>query len=180
MKLLISQIADGENRLGFNSVRDVLVKKLMEEIEKSDEGLRFSGPLQVDLNLTKLEPEYYLRGSLACEISQNCARCAEANPFAVKFPFELGLAHIVHQKAKDPALTQESDVLDIIYFEGPELDLAPILEEQFFLGRPYQLVCKESCQGLCQQCGANRNIEPCDCTQSMGLSPFSVLKQLKH
>lgn len=178
MKLPISRIEEGDNKLHFESARDGWVKQLITQI--GDKGYRITGPLSIDMNLTKLEPDYYLRGKLETEIEQPCARCAESFKLPIGHSFELGLAHVSHQKAQDPLLSEESEELDVIYFEGPDIDVGAVIEEQFFLSIPYQAVCKESCLGLCQQCGKNRNLGPCECSKGMENSPFSVLKQLKH
>src|SRR5262249_28756461 len=127
----------------------------------------------------KLEPDYYLRGKWETQVSQVCARCAEAFTLPLRQAFELGLAHISHRKAHDPDLAEESEELDVIYFEGPELDLRPVIEEQFFLSIPYQAVCQENCLGICQRCGKNRNVEPCTCAAAPDHNPFSGLQQMK-
>lgn len=179
MKLQISQLKEGENPFQFDSLKDGWVKEVIQHVEK--QGYEVQGPLRVDINLTKLEPDYYLRGKLDFAVQQNCARCAEAFSLPIEQEFSLALAHISTAKTRGAtALTEEeSEELDVNFFEGTEIELGPIVEEQFFLSVPYQSLCKSNCKGICQKCGQNRNVKECKCKQSADITPFSVLKKLK-
>jgi len=44
-----------------------------------------------------------------------------------------------------------------------ELDLEPIVHDACILALPLAPLCSEECLGLCPECGANRNVEPCRC-----------------
>lgn len=44
-----------------------------------------------------------------------------------------------------------------------ELDLEPIVHDACILELPLAPLCSEECLGLCPECGANRNVEPCGC-----------------
>jgi uncharacterized protein len=45
-----------------------------------------------------------------------------------------------------------------------ELDLEPIVHDVCILELPLAPLCDEGCLGLCPDCGANRNLEPCSCS----------------
>jgi uncharacterized protein len=53
---------------------------------------------------------------------------------------------------------EEAYVLD-----GDFLDLRPLIRDAVVLELPLAPLCKEDCLGLCVQCGADRNLDPCDC-----------------
>ncbi len=55
------------------------------------------------------------------------------------------------------------DDLDLYGYENEEVDLTPLFRDQMVLAVPFAPLCKEDCKGLCAQCGADRNHEPCDC-----------------
>ena len=175
MKLVVSQLNEGENRFEFESPKEAWLQQVVQRI--SQEGYHLPSPLQVEVNLTKLEPDYYLRGSMRFTIEQNCARCAEGFVMPVNHTFHVAMAHLTHGKSRSPELMEESEELDINFFEGNEIDLSPVIEEQFFLSLPYQSVCQEDCKGICQQCGKNRNIAKCTCVPKAA-SAFSVLQNL--
>jgi uncharacterized protein len=43
------------------------------------------------------------------------------------------------------------------------IDLAPLVHDAIFLDLPLAPLCREDCQGLCSQCGIDRNEGSCDC-----------------
>lgn len=55
------------------------------------------------------------------------------------------------------------DDLDLYSYDNEEIDLTPLFRDQVVLAVPFAPLCKEDCKGLCPQCGADRNLEPCDC-----------------
>jgi uncharacterized protein len=54
--------------------------------------------------------------------------------------------------------------LGVVALAEPLLDTRPVAVEQIHLGIPMKPLCKEDCQGLCGQCGADLNEGPCSCT----------------
>jgi uncharacterized protein len=179
MKLSISTLNEGENALEFNSIRDSWLKNLISRIEREG-GFHFETPLGLDLRLTKLEPDYYLRGKMNYCIAVPCARCAESFKMPVDQAFELALSHVKSAEAGSEKISEESEELDINFFSGNEIDLEPMVEEQFQLSLPYKALCSNNCRGVCQKCGKNLNQGNCDCKSDSETNPFSILKQIKH
>jgi uncharacterized protein len=65
-------------------------------------------------------------------------------------------------------------------FEQPDqIDLAPILREYVLLDLPDAPLCREACAGICPQCGADRNVDPCDCHTGTVDPRWSVLDELE-
>lgn len=178
MKLQIAQIREGDNPFHFESAREPWLQAMMKKI--GEEGYTFAAPMTVDLQLTKLEPDYYLRGDLKFGLEQPCARCAEPFALPLQHHFELALSHVPGLKKEEFAASEESEELDMNFFHGNEIDLGPVLEEQFFLSVPIKSVCKEDCKGICQKCGKNLNQGDCDCKSEDDDHPFSLLSKLKH
>jgi uncharacterized protein len=177
MKIAITSLVEGENLFHFDSQKEDWLKDLLTDLSK--EGYQLKSPLVVDASLTKVEPDFYLRGKLNFSVEQSCARCAESFPLAVNSSFEVALANVPSGKLRSPELTEESEELDVNFFEGKEIDLNPIITEQFFLSIPYQSLCRPDCKGICQQCGANLNTKMCQCIEKNSITPFSVLQEVK-
>ena len=59
------------------------------------------------------------------------------------------------------------------------MDLEAIIREQIILMVPLKPLCREDCRGLCPNCGANLNLESCDCKTDKSDSPFAQLAKLK-
>jgi len=47
--------------------------------------------------------------------------------------------------------------------EGRVVDLTSDIREDILLAFPFVALCSKTCKGLCPRCGANRNLESCDC-----------------
>jgi uncharacterized protein len=62
--------------------------------------------------------------------------------------------------------------------EHHELDLDPAIREYGLLELPMQPLCRSDCAGLCPHCGANRNLERCQCTVKVADDRFATLRQL--
>jgi len=179
MKLQISQLKDGENEFAYSSTKEPWFQELLKKVKRMDFGFNETENASLELRLTKIDPDYYLKGVLNAKTRQICSRCAETFQSSLTHPFELALAHVPHGKAGSPQIAEESEELDVIYFEGNEIDLSPLVEEQLFLSEPYQSHCRPDCRGLCQQCGKNLNAGPCACKADRRSSPFSILNDLK-
>ena len=178
MKLLTTHLKEGENRFEFENPKDSWVSTLVQKV--TDEGNILHSPLHLQLSLTKLDPDYYLRGKIQFKISQLCARCAESFTQPIEHSFGVALAHVSnHRVAEAPVSEEESENLDINFFEGNEIELSSIVEEQFYLSLPFQSICAESCKGMCQFCGKNLNLSDCGCSKTLNPSSFSVLENFR-
>lgn len=169
MKLVISQLKPGENSLSYSSSQEGELKGVLQELK--NEGFEVEGPLNFSGTLHKHEPDYYLQGHLTWKIKQDCSRCAESFHNPISYDFNLALAHSGLKKEDD-------EDLDLFVFEGNDLDLKPLLHEQFVLSVPFRALCQEHCKGICQHCGKNLNRQECVCVEHNNFHPFSVLKNM--
>jgi uncharacterized protein len=68
--------------------------------------------------------------------------------------------------------------LGVLILSEPVLDTRPIVVEQLHLGIPMKPLCREDCQGLCGQCGADLNEGNCSCSPA-GDSRLAKLAALR-
>ncbi len=169
MKLKVGQLHPGENVFQYKSPKDTWLNEVEKSISK--QGYPFQRGIELELNVTKLDPDFLVRGRMAFEASRTCDRCAEPFPISVKHPF-----HVAYVRAQK--LEGDED-LDQTVFDGDEIDLAPLVEEQFHLSLPFAALCQEDCQGICQSCGQNKNLGDCTCAPKNVASPFSELAKLR-
>ncbi len=68
--------------------------------------------------------------------------------------------------------------LGVVNLLEPVLETRPIVIEQIHLGIPMKPLCREDCQGLCGQCGADLNEGPCSCSPAgdARLAKLAVLR----
>ncbi|MDQ6836891.1 MAG: DUF177 domain-containing protein [Actinomycetota bacterium] len=67
------------------------------------------------------------------------------------------------------------------YQLGPDhLDLAPMVRDAVLLDLPIAPLCRPECLGLCDRCGADRNVESCTCTAERRDDRWAALDVLRQ
>ena len=106
-----------------------------------------------------------------------CSRCLEPLDLPLKVESQfLG--------SKDPELvvrgahTLGTQDLDVVFFPEPTLDEEALVREQFQLQAPMHPLCRESCAGLCPECGKNLNKGRCACRLDLRREPGALAKAL--
>jgi uncharacterized metal-binding protein YceD (DUF177 family) len=92
-----------------------------------------------------------LTARVEATMNLQCGRCLEPFPWTARSEFDL---RVVRAPKENPET-------EIVAPEG-KLELEGMVAEQLYLGYPLKPVCRPDCQGLCPDCGANRNTNPCD------------------
>jgi uncharacterized protein len=103
-----------------------------------------------------------LRGRYAGKFSVPCARCVEL----VEIPLESEFDLIFRPIGADAGAAERSITApetEIGYYQKDSLALEDVLREQVLLALPVRTLCKPDCKGLCPRCGANRNLQACNC-----------------
>ena len=118
-----------------------------------------------------------LAGRLTGELEIDCDRCLEPQrrPIDIEPDLEFVPSNSFGSAAN---LELQPGDLKLDAFGEDEIDLTEIAREQILLDVPQQFFCKEDCQGLCQKCGTNLNLEQCDCEESEIDPRWAALKNL--
>jgi len=105
---------------------------------------------------------YLLDSTLKLRISDICDRCLER--FEESFNERITL-EIVKSKTEDDDKEIELSDEDVGFYivEENVIDLGHIVMQESVLLRPVKRLCRGDCQGFCSGCGANLNIESCEC-----------------
>jgi uncharacterized protein len=124
---------------------------------------RFLGPIRIHLNLSRSGRTVWVESRIRAEAEFSCDRCLE------RFSSVLNAAFRATLKPKPQVSPGEEvelgrDDLETDFYEGDEIDLTSILQDQLLLALPPKSVCREDCRGLCQRCGQNMNRGTCRCT----------------
>ncbi|HVU49395.1 MAG TPA: DUF177 domain-containing protein [Polyangia bacterium] len=125
--------------------------------------------------LSKSGDDYLLLGRLAGALETTCARCLE--PARVPVDAQVAVTFVPADEGEEVG----EDDGDIVGFAGNEIVLDDELRDEILLALPVQVLCAESCQGLCPVCGGNRNTVPCQCEaeRRQSASQFAALGKLK-
>ncbi|GAA4712809.1 YceD family protein [Brevibacillus fulvus] len=126
------------------------------ELKKRHQEIRGLTPVEVKGEAVKLGDLYYVNGEMSADVDFVCARCLTPFTQHVVVPFQETFS------PPDAAVELDEDS-DIVPLEGDEIELVPLMQEDFLLEIPVFPLCKEDCLGLCPSCGTNRNEQMCGC-----------------
>ena len=138
------------------------------------EGMTAAGPVAIQLYLTRMGEQVYIKGTIRVTIQTECARCLGQVTAEVEAPADVVLA------PAGPGM-EAKDAEDEGYgtYNGEEIDLAEHLRGQLVLYFPSRFLCKPDCKGLCSQCGVDLNREICRCdTEKVDLR-WAALRKFK-
>jgi uncharacterized protein len=119
-------------------------------------GVSPSGPLQYDLDARSVGEGVLVRGEVEGEFSSSCRRCLEPVTVALRDAVDM-----LYDRLSPEEMEELGGEVLPLPDRGDTLDLAPALREQVLLRVPEYVLCKESCKGLCPQCGADLNLRNC-------------------
>ncbi|MBC7354616.1 MAG: hypothetical protein JG774_322 [Desulfomicrobiaceae bacterium] len=129
-------------------------------------GMDFAAhtPLEAVFTVTPQKDGFLIRGRLRGAVRAICDRCAEEAVLTIDHAFdEFEAIADIHEDDGEESHLRPLDA-------GFALDAAGMLWEQFVLALPAQVLCSDSCQGLCPMCGVNKNHESCQCSKETPLA----------
>jgi len=173
VKLIIRDIEEDLRRLVYEEPTAPLNSRLA---QGGVCDYQFPANANVRLDYYRSGTDIFLQGHIEGQVVGYCARCLEPYPFDFATDFSLVL---VPKEDLPPRLELTADDLDLAYYEGEEIDLSPLVDEQILLALPTRPLCDEGCLGLCPHCGKNRNLEPCECAQKQADPRWEALQRIK-
>jgi uncharacterized protein len=144
-------------------------RRIEESLSAAEVGIddsRVTGDIEVGLDVTSTIDGLVVHGTVSTPWHGQCRRCLiDVEGVSVSEVEELFQQHPQHDEA-----------VEIL---GDQIDLTPILREYVLLDLPDAPLCREACAGICPQCGADRNVDPCDCHTGAVDPRWSVLDELE-
>jgi uncharacterized protein len=116
--------------------------------------VELAGPLNGTVRMQRTNRGILVRGELEAPVRRTCARCLE--PFVEPARIELSEEYLPSLDPAsgtvlpEPSADEEVRSID----EHHEIDLAPVLREEFALTEPMVPLHDPNCAGLCPECGA--------------------------
>jgi uncharacterized protein len=135
----------------------------------------FAGDLELthlrgELDLVRVADGILIQGEIQAEAKTECTRCLSPyyEPITIELEDTIGLP--------GSELTPERPVR--VDEEG-WADLEPLVREYAWLGLPVRPLCSPDCQGICPECGGNRNLGECTCEDVVSIDPrWEALRKL--
>lgn len=125
-------------------------------------------PLNGEFSATRTGEGIYLSGELYSNMVVQCTRCLEDTNYPIAFRLDELIYYPPHEAPPGELFIGDTGIID----------LAPLFRELSLLEVPIQTICKESCQGLCIECGHNLNEGDCGCKTDDIDPRFAALRQL--
>lgn len=144
-----------------------------------DEDARLKGEAEVRGVASRKAEEVRLRGEIRAEVEVGCDRCLSrfAVPLAVEFDASfLPQAEVVRRPDNVELLPRD---LALASYDGEAIDADEFVREQILLALPSRLLCRENCEGLCPECGADLNAGRCSCEKEETDPRWSALADWK-
>jgi uncharacterized protein len=164
------------------SRRFAVPRSLVAEAFSGTDGDADATQLECSLELTRDHDEVFGRGRLRGALMVPCSRCLA--PARVPVDAELHLQYSHQAVEEDEGPVDGEDELerpDVFHHDGIKISLEQPLREVIVAELPISALCKHDCQGLCAQCGADRNTpegRACGHAQDSGPSSSTTRRSL--
>jgi uncharacterized protein len=126
--------------------------------------------LRGELDFTRVTDGLLVQGEITAQAKTECTRCLTPyfEPITIELEDTIGLP--------GSELTPERPIrID----EDGWANLAPLLREYAWLALPVSPLCSPDCQGICPECGGNRNLGECTCEEVVSIDPrWEALRKL--
>ncbi|MCS7281803.1 MAG: DUF177 domain-containing protein [Anaerolineae bacterium] len=123
-----------------------------------DEGPQQIEDVSVDflrgsIQFTRVHGGILVEAWVDTRVNVECVRCLETFPYETTLEIEEVIG--ISSKPR-PGISYH--LTDEGWF-----DPLPLLREQILVNIPMKPLCRPDCRGICPECGANLNLEPCLC-----------------
>jgi uncharacterized protein len=108
-----------------------------------------------ELRITRLTSGMLFDLSFSASVFGACQRCLDEARIDIAAESREYQAHTPEPGAEEEMTTP--------YLDGDVLDTDRWAQDALVLGMPPKVLCRDDCEGLCPQCGHNRNEGPCGC-----------------
>jgi len=155
--------------------KSVDIEIAADSIELEAEHARLAGPVHLKCEVSRSGFQTAIAGNITANFDIECSRCLETVAFSQALDFRVEFVDKEHFGADGEHEVDPANLLaDAL--ETEQIDLNEVVREQLLLNLPERVYCREDCKGLCEICGANRNLKDCSCTEDAIDPRWSALK----
>jgi uncharacterized protein len=156
-------VADLVRRPGAS--RDVHVAAPLSDLGVSGSSVPGDEPIVADLTLEPVSDGIVVRGEITAPWTSSCSRCLTPVSGTAS-------VHVDELFERHPLEGETYPLEDDI------VDLELLVRDALVLELPKVPLCRDDCQGLCANCGADRNTTACDCSVEEIDPRWSALRTL--
>lgn len=177
LKFRLEDISKEGQEAMFSQAESWLDGRLAGEAKRS---FNFIGPIRVYLNLSRSGRMVWVKSRIEVRVEWLCARCLESFSRTLTSEYTASLKprpDSPSQPREEVELSRED--IETEFYEGEEIDLTPLVQDQALLALPQKVICRDDCLGLCPRCGKNLNRESCQCQKRIIDPRFEPLRGFK-
>lgn len=116
------------------------------------EMISFPFKLKTEGNIIIDDEIAIVEANIKTSIQISCSRCLKTFIYPIDIDIEERFTN-----------NDEKAIDDIVFVKGDIINITEIIESSIISTLPIKRLCKETCKGLCQSCGANLNNQGCNC-----------------
>jgi uncharacterized protein len=145
----------------------------------SDFSINHIEPFDVVLSMIgtgKLHITFSTEGT----IEGACDRCLSPVSFSVPVSVDETV------EVAEGQVVADEDIGPYSFVDGEDIDIDELILNEILVNFPAKILCQDDCKGICPVCGKNRNIESCDCDDTVldprmaqFLDVFNSFKEVK-
>ncbi|MDW7667483.1 MAG: DUF177 domain-containing protein [Bacillota bacterium] len=163
MKISLKEFIEGKDK-------KLHIKKNLKEL--SIENIELVKPIEISLQLFKVDDDINGNIEITFEYTEECSRCLKKYTNEIKDKVEVFIT-----SSKDEFNADSIDYYNLL-LEKDEINVEDLVKEIFNINRPLKPLCSTKCKGLCPKCGANLNEEDCNCKKEKIDPRLGKLKEL--
>ena len=118
--------------------------------------------------------------STKCTIVGACDRCLS------QVSFDIPVVADETVEVSEGQVVTDDDIGPYSFVDGEEIDIDELILDEILVNFPAKILCQDDCKGICPVCGKNRNLEPCQCDDTVldprmaqFLDVFNSFKEVK-
>ena len=148
-----------------------------EELGSFDERVSLAEPATVNVTVRLVGVEVFVNGHVQTRAAVECDRCLKQVELPVDADFELEyVTGQIYESSEAAELTEHE--MSVSVFDGDAIDVDEIVKEQVLLAVPTRTLCRPDCQGICPECGTDKNTGDCACETKEVDPRWAALKNL--
>ncbi|MBF0120289.1 MAG: DUF177 domain-containing protein [Desulfobacterales bacterium] len=179
MRILVEDIK--ENGLSINTHKNPMFFPIIADMINNKE-CEFLSSIIIDAEVKLIHKMIEVQGSFESKIRIPCSRCLKESDIPLASSFKLiysqKIPEIINHEFNENEIELTEAEMDIITFNGKEINLRDAIQEEIIMSFPFKPLCKKTCKGLCPGCGIDLNESICICKKTETDNPFAVLKKL--
>jgi uncharacterized protein len=113
-------------------------------------------------------------------IGGSCDRCLTD----VSFQVPVSVDETV--EVSEGQVVNDTDIGPYSFVDEEDIDVDELILNEILVNFPAKILCQDDCKGICPVCGKNRNLEPCQCDDTVldprmaqFLDVFNSFKEVK-